>query len=199
MSTAAVPETAPAAAAATLATAGATVLVLGAARSGKSEWAERLAHDHAGPVTYLATAREDPSDAEWCARIAAHQARRPPDWQTHDAPTELAAAIAGHAVEGRCVLVDSLGTWVANLLELDEDAWQDQVEALQQALATSAGLIVLVGEETGWGLVPADALARRFRDRLGALLRRLGPRCAATWLVVGGYALDLAQLGTPLD
>lgn len=176
-----------------------SVLVTGPARSGKSEWAERLAAASGRPVTYVATAREDPDDADWTARIAAHRARRPPHWATIAAPLELAAAIAAaDAVDG-CLLIDSLGTWVANLIDLDDAGWQDRSAELLRVLDQGRGLILLVAEETGWGVIPAYPIGRCFRDRLGALVRRLGPRCNATWLVVGGHALDLARLGTPLD
>lgn len=188
-----------AAAAAEAATGAGAVLVTGPARSGKSEWAERLAATTGGPVTYIATAREDPADADWTARIAAHRARRPARWTTVAAPVELVAAIADHDRADRCLLIDSLGTWVANLIDGDDAAWQTHCDALSRVLARPAGRIVLVAEETGWGVIPAYPIGRCFRDRLGGLVRRLGPRCSATWLVVGGHALDLRRLGTPLD
>ena len=175
------------------------ILVTGPARSGKSEWAERLACDSGRSVLYIATALEDPSDADWTARIAAHRARRPADWETCSAPTELAAEIHAQSDLDRCLLVDSLGTWVANLIELDEPSWQTHADALLDALQASHALVILVAEETGWGLIPAYPVGRLFRDRLGALVRRIGPRCSAAYLVTGGYALDLARLGTAID
>lgn len=174
------------------------ILVTGPARSGKSEWAESLARDAARAVVYIATAREDPDDADWSARIEAHRQRRPPEWQTLCTPTELEAAIEAHAGPGRCLLIDSLGTWVANLLDLDQAAWQPRVEGLLEVLGQAPGTIILVAEETGWGVIPAYPIGRLFRDRLGDLVRRTGPRCAAAYLVTGGYAIDLARIGRPL-
>lgn len=171
----------------------------GPARSGKSEWAERLAVESGRQVIYLATAREDPHDADWTARITAHRARRPAAWQTVCAPTDLPAAVAAHDNPSNCLLVDSLGTWTANLLELDDTAWHAEVDRLLQCLDAAAGQVILVGEETAWGVIPAYPLGRLFRDRLGSLIRRIGPKSAAAYLVTGGYALDLKRLGTPLD
>ncbi|MBK1720396.1 bifunctional adenosylcobinamide kinase/adenosylcobinamide-phosphate guanylyltransferase [Thiocystis violacea] len=177
----------------------AAILVCGPARSGKSEWAERLARDSGRAVVYVATAREDPDDADWSARIQAHRVRRPPDWMTLCAPTELESAIEAHSTSDRCLLVDSLGTWVANLIELSEEDWSSRVEGLLDALERTSALVILVAEETGWGVIPAYPVGRLFRDRLGALARRLGPRCSAAYLVSGGHALDLSRLGVPVD
>jgi adenosylcobinamide kinase/adenosylcobinamide-phosphate guanylyltransferase len=181
------------------ASAPAAILVTGPARSGKSEWAERLALQCARSVLYVATAREDPQDADWSARIQAHRTRRPTEWETLCVPAELESAIEMYSDPDRCLLVDSLGTWVANLLELEESAWQDRVDRLLGALTGSPALVILVAEETGWGVIPAYPLGRQFRDRLGALTRRLGPCCDQSYAVMAGHVLELSRLGTPLD
>src|SRR5262245_46557771 len=92
-------------------------LVLGGIRSGKSEYGEQLVA--AAPVVrYLATARRDPSDEEWEARIAAHQARRRGDWETvevGDRPAALLELLT--SADARDTLfVDDLGTWVASVM-----------------------------------------------------------------------------------
>lgn len=177
----------------------AAVLVCGPARSGKSEWAERLAERSGRAVVYVATAREDAEDADWCARIARHRARRPAHWTTQCAPFDLEQAIARHAGPEVCLLIDSLGTWVANLLDLDEPAWEARVVALADRVRGAAGTVILVAEETGWGVIPAYPIGRLFRDRLGALVRRLAPLCGSTYVVMAGHVLDLSQLGQVLD
>jgi len=96
------------------------ILVTGPARSGKSEWAEALARQSNQPVIYVATGTVDPSDPEWVARIARHQQRRQNlAWTTLEVPVDLVATI-DHAPADHCLLVDSLGTWVANLLEVED-------------------------------------------------------------------------------
>jgi adenosylcobinamide kinase/adenosylcobinamide-phosphate guanylyltransferase len=97
-----------------------------------------------------------------------------------------------------CLLVDSLGTWVANLLEQDETNWEETVQNLILGLSQVASDVILVAEETGWGVVPAYPIGRRFRDRLGALVRRLGAIADPVYLVTGGHVLNLSALGSPL-
>ncbi len=175
----------------------AIALVTGPASSGKSEWAEQLAAASGLPVCYVATAQTDPDDPEWQAKIARHIQRRPATWQTRWEPYDL-ASIWRDANPATCWLVDSLGTWVANGLDWEEPQWEQAVADLLATLACGPGQIILVAEETGWGLVPAYPSGRQFRDRLGRLTRQVGQLASAVYLVTGGYALDLTQLGQPL-
>ncbi|NJR38298.1 MAG: bifunctional adenosylcobinamide kinase/adenosylcobinamide-phosphate guanylyltransferase [Leptolyngbyaceae cyanobacterium CSU_1_4] len=173
-------------------------LVTGSCRSGKSEWAEGLATQSEKSVIYVATAQADPDDLEWQNRIDLHQRRRPADWKTLAVPVEIAAAIQS-AEASECLLIDSLGTWLANCLEQDEAVWQQTVQQLMASLEQTSGSIILVAEETGWGVVPAYPMGRLFRDRLGNLTRQVGAIAHTVYLVTAGYALDLTQLGTPLQ
>lgn len=173
------------------------ILVTGPARSGKSEWAEKLAIDTQQSVSYVATAQIDPTDLDWQARIEQHRRRRPLDWTTLSVPIDLATTIQT-APEQSCLLVDSLGTWLANMLEQDESVWQETEQELLTCLQRSRCSIILVAEETGWGVVPAYASGRSFRDRLGRLTRRVGAIADPVYLVTGGYALNLRTLGCPI-
>jgi adenosylcobinamide kinase / adenosylcobinamide-phosphate guanylyltransferase len=173
-------------------------LVTGACRSGKSEWAEKLATQSGLSIVYIATAHANPDDPEWQNRIALHQQRRPTDWKTLAEPLAIASLIQS-AKDSECLLIDSLGTWLANFLEQDEVAWQGIVQDLLNSLEQTSGSILLVAEETGWGVVPAYPIGRLFRDRLGRLTRQVGAIAQTVYLVTAGYALDLTQLGTPLD
>ncbi|WP_416674667.1 bifunctional adenosylcobinamide kinase/adenosylcobinamide-phosphate guanylyltransferase [Egbenema bharatensis] len=173
------------------------ILVTGPARSGKSEWAERLALQSNHTVTYVATAQVNPDDAEWQARIAQHQRRRPPDWQTIAAPVDLLTPLQA-ATASDCLLIDSLGTWLANLLEQDDSLWEQTLQDLLTALIATPSRVILVAEETGWGVVPAYPLGRLFRDRLGRLTRQIGRIAHPVYLVTGGHVLNLSQMGTPL-
>jgi adenosylcobinamide kinase / adenosylcobinamide-phosphate guanylyltransferase len=172
-------------------------LVTGPASSGKSEWAEYLAAARGKAVSYVATARVDCGDREWLAKIEKHAQRRPPHWETLLTPVELPATIRA-CEPSSCLLVDSLGTWVANLLSEEERTWEKRVEDLLESLQVTSGEVILVAEETGWGVVPAYPAGRIFRDRLGQLTRKIGAIAIAVYLVTGGYALNLSQLGMPL-
>ena len=174
------------------------VLVTGPARSGKSEWAETLAMRSARSVVYVATAQTDPSDLEWQARIAQHQRRRPSNWKTLAVPIALSATILA-ASDSECLLIDSLGTWLANVLEQEDNTWQITLTELMESLHQTRAQIIFVAEETGWGVVPAYPIGRLFRDRLGNLTRRIGTIADAVYLVTGGYALNLSQLGQQIE
>lgn len=173
------------------------ILVTGPARSGKSEWAEHWAEQLKKPVVYIATAKLPADDAEWTQRVEQHRNRRSASWQTKEVPKNLAETIKA-SDRGECLLVDSLGTWLANQLEQDDAAWQVCLEELITVLNPPHCDVIVVAEETGWGVVPAYPLGRKFRDRLGYLVRRIGEIAAQVYLVTGGYALNLKQLGKPL-
>ncbi len=172
-------------------------LVSGPAASGKSRWAEHLAHSSGQAVVVLATGPDLPEDASWQQRLQRHRQRRPASWRTLEVGAELSSALLTLGAE-ELALVDSLGTWVAAHLDSDTAHWQITVTSLLETLQFSRAPVVLVSEETGWGVVPMTAAGGRFRDRLGELQQRLTPHCAAAWLVLQGRAINLAQLGTPV-
>lgn len=161
-------------------------LVLGGARSGKSRYAESLITSLPSPWIYLATA--EARDPEMAERIAAHRSRRGPGWQTIEAPRELAEAVisAGQVP----MLVDCLTLWLSNLLLADADI-DAQVDRLERALAQTRAPVVLVGNEVGFGIVPENALARRFRDLQGSVNQRLAGQAERVVLMVAGLPLAL--------
>jgi adenosylcobinamide kinase/adenosylcobinamide-phosphate guanylyltransferase len=173
-------------------------LVTGPARSGKSEWAEALAKQTGKSVIYVATSAIDPEDADWQARIEQHRRRRPATWHLQEVPVALPEAILSATAQD-CLLIDSLGTWLANLLEQDEDSWRQMVWALMESLMQTQSTVILVAEETGWGIVPDYSIGRLFRDRLGYLTRQIGTIADGVYLVVAGYALNLRQVAVSLD
>lgn len=166
----------------------ALTLVLGGARSGKSAFAERLATESGLAVVYLATA--EPGDAEMQARIARHRQRRAPGWATVEEPLELAAALAREAGAARLVLVDCLTLWLSNVLLAGRDPAAERGR-LVAALAARTGPVVLVANEVGQGIVPANALARRFADEAGLLSQAVAAVATRVVLVVAGLPLEL--------
>lgn len=165
-------------------------LVTGPARSGKSRWAEHRALSSGRAVHYLATGPLLPDDPAWQERLRRHRLRRPGHWRCQEVGLALVPALR-QLPPGHLALVDSLGTWVSQGLHLDDSAWDGHCAALLGAVADCPARLVLVSEQVGWGVVPATAIGGLFRDRLGALEDRLGPRCDHLWLVVAGRALDL--------
>jgi adenosylcobinamide kinase / adenosylcobinamide-phosphate guanylyltransferase len=159
-------------------------LVLGGARSGKSRYAESLVSATAPPWVYVATAQA--LDREMRERIAHHRQRRGAGWHTIEEPQSLADVI--DAAPPGAMLVDCLTLWLTNrmLAEADIEAETGSVEA---ALARRRGLAVLVSNEVGSGIVPDNALARRFSDLQGRLNQRLAARADRVVLVVAGLPL----------
>lgn len=160
-------------------------LVLGGARSGKSCHAEALIEALPAPWTYIATAQA--YDDEMRQRIAEHRARRPTGWQTVDAPLELAEAIEAQPA-GRPILVDCLTLWLTNLILAERDTSAAR-EALIAACDRASAPLVLVGNEVGLGIVPENALARRFRDEAGRLHQALAARAAHVIFMVAGLPM----------
>jgi adenosylcobinamide kinase / adenosylcobinamide-phosphate guanylyltransferase len=160
-------------------------LVLGGARSGKSRYAESLITALPPPWIYIATA--EGRDAEMAERIAQHRTRRGKAWQTIDAPHDLASALRAAAGTAP-LLVDCLTLWLSNRMLADADVDAD-IRGLEAALDCRTGPIVLVSNEVGSGIVPDNALARRFRDLQGQLNQRLAARADRVVLLVAGVPL----------
>jgi adenosylcobinamide kinase/adenosylcobinamide-phosphate guanylyltransferase len=170
-------------------------LILGGARSGKSGFAQRQALASGLAVTYLATAQA--GDAEMVERIARHRAERPAGWELVEEPLALAAALRLHATPNRCLLVDCLTLWLSNLLAAGDGRLTAETVALLEALPALPGQVLLVSNEVGQGIVPANPLARRFRDETGRLHQAIAGRCDRVILVVAGLPLTLKEPRQP--
>src|SRR4051794_15427432 len=170
------------------------VLVLGGSRSGKSAFAESLLAE-SEDVTYLATSAGAPDDADWAARVAAHRSRRPAGWATLEttAPSEL--------LRRGSVLVDSITTWVAALMD-ETGVWDESDPGAPDRLARRCGAlvdnwgmapapVVAVRDEGGLGGVPEARPGRLFRDTLGTVNQRLAATSDEVWFVVAGLPLRL--------
>lgn len=162
-------------------------LVVGGARSGKSAFAERLITASDRPRRYIATA--EAWDDEMRDRIARHRQDRGSAWTTVEAPLDLASALAAARAE-EAVLVDCATLWLTNHLLADHDLAAETARLLA-ALAACPAPVVIVTNETGWGIVPENALARRFRDEQGRLNQRLAAQAGLAVTVIAGLPLVL--------
>lgn len=167
--------------------ASASVLVIGGCRSGKSRyalhWAESLA---VAQRIFVATCV--PRDEEMQDRVAMHRRQRSSGrWQTVEEPLRLAETIHSYAAPDNVVLVDCLTLWLNNLLlETEADALDGPFSELTRALAQARGPVILVSNEVGTGIVPENALARRFRDTAGLMNQRVAAAAArVVWMVAG--------------
>ena len=168
----------------------ALTLLLGGARSGKSALAGRLAAGFHGPVTVVATGQA--RDAEMAERIERHRAERPPSWRTVEAPIELEAALTA-SPDGGFLIVDCLTLWVSNLMEqgLADRQVEERARAAAAVAAARSGPTVAVSNEVGAGIVPAGALARRYRDLLGQVNAIWAAAADQALLLIAGRAVPL--------
>jgi adenosylcobinamide kinase/adenosylcobinamide-phosphate guanylyltransferase len=167
-------------------------LVLGGQRSGKSEYAEGLAPKLASTGIYLATtdATGAKDDAEFQHRIRRHRDRRGAFWRTIEEPLDLPGVLAAEAQPGQVVLVECLTLWLSNLLAREFDI-EPEVARLLRGLEAVAGHVILVSNEVGLGIVPANALARRFADLAGDLHQAIARSADRVVLVAAGLPLLL--------
>ena len=168
--------------------ASASLLVLGGARSGKSAFAQARAEESGLELVFVATAQA--FDREMAERIARHADARDSRWRLVEAPFALADAFAGEAGADRLLLVDCMTLWLSNLMLRGDDTDRATREIVA-ALSALRGPAILVSNEVGSGIVPENALARRFRDAQGRLNQALAAACEEVVLVTAGLPLRL--------
>ena len=170
------------------------VLVLGGARSGKSRYAQALAEGAGKAPVLIATARIE--DEEMQARVARHRDERGAVWQTIEEAMQLAEVLRHEADQARILLVDCLTLWLSNIMLAGED-----VAALTAELANTVpnlrGPVIFVTNEVGNGIVPDNALARRFRDAQGRLNQAMAAACDTVVLVTAGLPLQMKPAASP--
>ncbi len=177
-----------------------SIVVLGGSSSGKSQFAEQLTREmellHKCAVFYLATGVV--CDQEFATRVKRHQDRRPQHWHTIEEPRYLAQAIKGLQPKPAIVLLDGVGTWVANFLYGEKASESPSarleracIEELQVFISSWSGLsgaLIMVADEVGMGLVPEYPQARRFRDLNGQVNQLLAARARQVYFVTAGLA-----------
>jgi adenosylcobinamide kinase/adenosylcobinamide-phosphate guanylyltransferase len=166
------------------------VLVLGGASSGKSEAALQLAGSQE-PRAFVATGQG--LDDEMAARIARHQATRSADWETVEEPLEVEAWFAKQGHQYRTILFDCVTLWLSNLVGtgLTESVILARAGTLLQRMRTTAARVVIVSNELGLGLVPAEPSSRAFRDLAGRVNQQIAAGADEVHLVVSGLSLRL--------
>ncbi len=166
---------------------GKSILITGGARSGKSTLAERWTLEAGQRPIYIATCRV--RDDEMAARVAEHQARRGAEWQTIVEPIHVVEALERTDGQGPR-LVDCLTLWLSNLMEDDMDP-EAEAARLAKAIVAQSSPVVIVTNEVGLGIVPENALARRFRDAQGRLNQTIAEVAGEVYLAVSGLPLKV--------
>ena len=167
-------------------------LVLGGARSGKSAFAQEAVETEAtrAGVSPVVIATAQALDAEMAERIARHRRDRGAAWRTIEAPLDLADAIAALGAPDLAV-VDCLTLWLSNVMAAERDTATACDTLVSAVAAATPRALWLVSNEVGMGIVPENALARRFRDVAGRLHQRLAAKADAVYLVTAGLPLKL--------
>jgi adenosylcobinamide kinase / adenosylcobinamide-phosphate guanylyltransferase len=161
------------------------ILITGGARSGKSRYAEQRALEMAARPLYVATA--EAKDEEMTQRIAEHKKRRADQWRTIEEPLELTRALLAQRGTIDCALVDCLTLWISNLLiRHDDKRALEKIEELIERLPQLDFPLVFVTNEVGWGIVPDNPLARKFRDLVGWTNQQMAQAANEVVLMVAG-------------
>lgn len=161
--------------------------ILGGARSGKSSHAENLTTAFPSPWAYIATAQA--YDDEMRERIALHRSRRGEGWVTVDAPLDLADAIEA-LPNHQPVLIDCLTLWLTNHMLAEHDI-EAECRRLADVLSRPRGPWFVVSNEVGLGIVPDNALARRFRDAAGRLNQQVAAAADSVLMMVAGLPIKV--------
>lgn len=167
---------------------GSVTLVLGGARSGKSRKAQQLIEAGGLQPIYIATAQ--PHDDEMRERIIAHQRERGPRWTTIEAPIHLSSTLQATALPANAILIDCLTLWLSNLMEASRNI-SEETEVLVKTLSDLPSPVICVSNEVGLGIVPDNALARRFRDEQGRLNQIIAGHAEKVIFMAAGLALQL--------
>ncbi|MBF0301969.1 MAG: bifunctional adenosylcobinamide kinase/adenosylcobinamide-phosphate guanylyltransferase [Desulfamplus sp.] len=181
-------------------------LVIGGCRSGKSSHALYLANQIAQNKKQIECnnkslssrrkifmATSVPTDKEMDARVIKHQKERGDDWITAEVPVEVPLKIKEFFKSADVILVDCLTLWVSNLMfnNFDDDAILKITQELQDLLTNSTSPIFLVSNEVGMGVVPENALARRFRDMAGMVNQKIAQTADQVIYTVAGIPMTI--------
>ena len=165
------------------------ILVSGGVRSGKSEFAEYLASKE-NNVTYIALSEKRPEDKGWEEKIKIHQLRRPKSWKLIETQNLMPII----KVDNGILLIDSLGGFIMNSLKIKEDEWINCLSNLMYYLKSYKSKIIIVGEQTGWGLMSEYKIGNLYTDRLGVCLKEITKISKENWITINGKAIKLDNM-----
>ena len=164
-------------------------LISGGVKSGKSEFAESLAKKEKN-VTYIALSESRPKDKSWNKRINAHQSRRPKNWKLIETENLIPILQSDKGL----LLIDSLAGFITSNLKKKDEDWNICLNKLIYHLSLYESKIIIVGEQTGWGLVSEYKIGNLFNDRLGICLKEITKISNENWLTINGKAIRLDNM-----
>ena len=167
----------------------AITLVTGAIKSGKSEFAEKLATGFK-KLTYIALSDSRPDDLVWQEKIKLHKSRRPSNWDVIENDDLLCVF---KNVSGP-LLIDSIGGFVVKNINEDNNEWKKNLLLLNKCLIEYKSDIIIVGEQVGWGLVSEYKIGNIFTERIGEVLKDITLISSNNWLTINGKAIKLDDI-----
>lgn len=171
-------------------TEGRVVFVTGGTRSGKSSFALDEASRTRGRKVFVATAQA--FDTEMEERIRKHKHERGSDWETHEEPIDLASAVRSVSRTHDVAVIDCLTLWLSNLLGAEGEIEKAQDDFIESLRNVEKGMhLFIVSNEVGMGIVPENAMARRFRDMAGRLNQRVAEVASEVFFVVAGIPVKI--------
>ena len=165
------------------------ILISGGVKSGKSEFAEYLASKEKD-VTYVALSENRPKDTLWKEKIKIHQLRRPKSWKLIE--TENLIPIIKE--DKGFLLIDSLGGFIVNSLKIKKDEWKNCLNNFLYYLESYKSKMIIVGEQTGWGLMSEYEIGNLYTDRLGVCLKEITKISKENWITINGKAIKLDNM-----
>ncbi len=166
------------------------ILITGGTKSGKSEFAEHLARK-VHNLTYIALSESRPNDKNWQKKILQHRRRRPKDWQL----IETNNLINILKKEKGPILIDSIGGFIMENINRQDDEWEQKVIILLDLLKERYSATFIVGEQVGWGLVSEYEIGNIYIERIGDLQRKISQISHENWLTINGRAIKLDNIG----
>ena len=167
----------------------AITLITGAIKSGKSEFAEKIANAYK-KLTYIALSDSRPNDLAWQKKIKLHKTRRPTNWEVFENDDLL---YVFKYVSGP-ILIDSIGGFVVKNINKDDNEWKRNLLLLNKCLIEYKSDIIIVGEQVGWGLVSEYKIGNIFSERIGEVLKDITLISSNNWLTINGKAIKLDNI-----
>jgi adenosylcobinamide kinase/adenosylcobinamide-phosphate guanylyltransferase len=183
-----------------------SILILGGARSGKSRLAVELAQKRGGDVLFVATA--EARDDEMKQRIKAHRQVRPAGWKTLETKTHIGAQITRHIGKAPTVIIDCVTLLVNNIFERYDEkadasrlekAVEAEIKELLNCIDRSGALFIIVSNEVGLGIIPADSVSRLYRDLLGRANQLLAAHADEVYWLVAGIPVTIKKCSQNID
>jgi len=167
------------------------ILITGGCRSGKSRFALDYANQHYSKKLYLATC--EVLDEEMAQRVENHKKMRGPEWQTVEEPIEIVDIIGQYEDGVEVILLDCITLWLSNLLIKGDTDLKiiDEINRFVEMIKQTSTSLIMVSNEVGMGIVPADPLSRRFRDLSGIVNQKIAEVADTVIYIVSGIPMFL--------